>query len=59
MQSGLRLYKSGYDIKGKPEKWPEYIEEQLEWAIRMRRLIDELELWWVMVGRMIEVRVLA
>ena len=42
--SGLRFYKSGYDIKGNPEKWPEYIEEQMKWAILMRNLINELNL---------------
>lgn len=42
--SGLRFYKSGYDIKGNPEKWPEYIEEQIKWAILMRNLINSLNL---------------
>lgn len=40
--SGLRFYKSGYDIKGEQEQWPEFIEEQLGWALKMRELIDEL-----------------
>lgn len=40
--TGLRFYKSGYDIKGRQEKWPEFIEERLGWALKMRELIDEL-----------------
>lgn len=42
--SGLRFYKSGYDIKGAPDKWPEFIEEQIDWALSMRSLIGELNL---------------
>ena len=42
--SGLRFYKEGYDIKGKPEEWPSFIATQLQWAVAMKRLIDELEL---------------
>ncbi len=42
--SGLRFYKSGCDVKGKPEKWPEFISLQLEWAVKLRKIIDELEL---------------
>lgn len=42
--SGLRFYKDGYDIKGKPEKWSSFIATQLRWAIAMKELIDELGL---------------
>ena len=42
--SGLRFYKEGYDIKGKPEEWPSFIATQLQWAVAMKGLIDELEL---------------
>lgn len=42
--SGLRFYKEGYDVKGKPEEWPSFIATQLQWAVAMKGLIDELEL---------------
>lgn len=42
--SGLRFYEKGNDVKGKPEKWPSFIAKQLQWAITMKKLIDELNL---------------
>lgn len=42
--SGLRFYKEGYDVKDKPEEWPSFIATQLQWAVAMKGLIDELEL---------------
>lgn len=42
--SGLRFYKSGCNIKNRPEKWHEYISTQLDWAIKLRAIIDELGL---------------
>ena len=42
--SGLRFYKAGHPIKGHQDAWPGYIEEQLEWAIEMKKVIAEIEL---------------
>ena len=42
--SGIRFYKPGCDVKGKPEKWNEFIDWQLSAALRLRGLIKELEL---------------
>lgn len=42
--SGLRFYKDGCKIKGNEDAWPEFISEQLKWAIVMKKLIAELGL---------------
>lgn len=42
--SGVRFYKDGCNIKGAPDKWPEYIAEQLQWALKMRKLIKQMGL---------------
>lgn len=42
--SGLRFYKKNRKIKGNESKWPEFIKEQLDWALKMKLTIDELEL---------------
>ncbi len=42
--SGLRFYKAGRKIKGNEGKWQGFIEEQLQWALAMKQVIDELEL---------------
>lgn len=42
--SGLRFYKEGCRIKNNEAAWPEFISNQLEWALIMRRTITELEL---------------
>ena len=45
--SGLRFYKDGCKIKNNEGEWPGFIAEiaeQLDWALKMRKLIDELEL---------------
>lgn len=42
--SGLRFYKDGHPIKDNEAAWPGYIEEQLGWAIEMKRVIEELGL---------------
>ena len=42
--SGLRFYKSGCKIKGNENAWPEFISQQLEWALAMRQVIAELGL---------------
>ena len=42
--SGLRFYKKDRKIKGNEENWQTFIEEQLDWALKMKRAIDELDL---------------
>ena len=42
--SGLRFYKSGHRIKGNEAQWPGFIKEQMQWALEMRKIIDELGL---------------
>ena len=42
--SGLRFYKDGCRIKDNEDAWPDYIAEQLKWALEMKRLIGEMEL---------------
>lgn len=42
--SGLRFYKTGHPIKGHQDAWPGYIEEQLGWALEMKKIIAEIEL---------------
>ena len=42
--SGLRFYKEGCKIKNNEGEWPGFIAEQLDWALKMRRLIEELGL---------------
>lgn len=42
--SGLRFFKENCKIKGNENAWPGYIKQQLEWALAMREVIDELGL---------------
>ena len=42
--SGLRFYKAGHPIKGHQDAWPGYIEEQLGWALEMKKIIAEIGL---------------
>lgn len=42
--SGLRFYKDGCKTKGNETAWPGFSEQQLEWALTMRRVIGELGL---------------
>lgn len=42
--SGLRFYKADRPIKGHQDAWPRYIEEQLGWALEMKRIIAEIKL---------------
>lgn len=42
--SGLRFYKAGHPIKGHQGAWPQYIEEQLGWALEMKKVIAEIGL---------------
>ena len=42
--SGLRFYKAGHPIKGHQGAWPGYIEEQLGWALEMKKVIAEIGL---------------
>ena len=42
--SGLRFYKAGRSVKNSPEKWPDFIHEQLIWALKMKQIIAELAL---------------
>lgn len=42
--SGVRFYKDGCRIKGNEDAWGDFIDQQLNWALGMRQVIDELEL---------------
>lgn len=42
--SGLCFYKDGCKIKSNEGEWPGFIAEQLGWALKMRKLIEELQL---------------
>ena len=42
--SGIRFYKGGCKIKGNEAQWPEFIQQQLSWALAMRKVIAELDL---------------
>ena len=42
--SGLRFYKDGCKFKDNEAAWPGFIDQQLEWALTMRRVIGELGL---------------
>lgn len=42
--SGLRFYKDGCKIKRNEAAWPGSIATQLEWALAMKQVIDELGL---------------
>lgn len=42
--SGLRFYKDDCKIKNNEGEWPGFIAEQLGWALKMRKLIEELQL---------------
>ncbi len=40
--SGVRLYKSGCKLVGNEDAWPGFIEEQLGWALEMKKIVAEL-----------------
>lgn len=42
--SGLRFYKDGCKIKDNEDAWPDFIREQLGWALAMKELIGGLGL---------------
>ena len=42
--SGVRFYKDGHPIKDNEEAWPGYIEEQLAWALEMKKVLTEIGL---------------
>lgn len=42
--SGVRFYKDGHPIKDNEEAWPGYIEEQLAWALEMKKALTEIGL---------------
>ena len=42
--SGLRFYKQGHPIKGNEGSWSAYIEEQLRWALEMKKVLAEIGL---------------
>lgn len=42
--SGVRFYKEGHPIKGNEAAWPAYIEEQLGWALKMKKVLAEIGL---------------
>ncbi len=42
--SGVRLFKDGHPIKDNEEAWPGYIEEQLAWALEMKKVLTEIGL---------------
>ena len=42
--SGVRFYKDGHPIKGNEAAWPAYIEEQLDWALKMKKVLEQLGL---------------
>ena len=42
--SGVRLWKEGCKIEGNEGAWPEFLREQLGWALKMRNIVAELGL---------------
>ena len=40
--SGVRLWKEGCKIEGNEEAWPEFIGEQMRWALEMKKVVGEL-----------------
>lgn len=42
--SGLRFYRDGCKIKGNEDAWPDFIREQLGWALAMKELVCDLGL---------------
>lgn len=42
--SGVRFYKDGHPIKGNEAAWPANIEEQLDWALKMKKVLEQLGL---------------
>ena len=42
--SGVRFYKDGHPIKDNEEAWPDFIEEQLSWALEMKKVLAEIGL---------------
>ena len=42
--SGVRLWKEGCKIEGNEGAWPEFIGEQMRWALEMKNIVAELGL---------------
>ena len=42
--SGIRLWKEGRRIEGNEAAWPEFIGEQMRWALEMKKIVAELGL---------------
>lgn len=42
--SGIRFYKTGRAVRTQQDKWDDFIREQLGWALKMKKVIKELEL---------------
>ncbi len=42
--SGVRFYRDDRKIRDNEDAWPEYIREQMRWALEMKRIVAELEL---------------
>lgn len=42
MASGVRFYKDGCKIKGNEKAWEGFIKQQLNWALEMKQVVDEL-----------------
>ena len=42
--SGVRFWKEGCKIEGNEGAWPEFIKEQLAWALEMKNIVAELGL---------------
>lgn len=40
--SGVRFYKDGCKIKGNEKAWEGFIKQQLNWALEMKQVVDEL-----------------
>ncbi len=40
--SGLRLYKCGCRLLGNEDAWPDFIKEQLAWALEMKKVVADL-----------------
>lgn len=40
--SGVRFYKDGCKIKGNEKAWEGFIKQQLNWALEMKPVVDEL-----------------
>ncbi len=40
--SGVRLYKCGCRLLGNEDSWPDFIKEQLAWALEMKKIVADL-----------------